>query len=211
MHHHICSACHTAGTHAASCNKEYKIVCRSLVAGMAMVPSSPTSFQPSSLWRHVMGREAVDTSRLFWCTHYHCACKLAVRSQSLVPQVFNNNMSKKSEPKITSCKSSDNWTSITFSPDLAKFGMESLEEHAVMLMRKRVYDMAGVLGKTVKVALIIHVTLTYQHADKLRQCLEHRSDATATAFAASSNQQQVWFTCQSTTMPALACKVAKAA
>ncbi len=32
--------------------------------------------------------------------------------------------------------------------------MESLEEHAVMLMRKRVYDMAGVLGKTVKVALI---------------------------------------------------------
>ncbi len=35
--------------------------------------------------------------------------------------------------------------------------MESLEEHAVMLMRKRVYDMAGVLGKTVKVALITNV------------------------------------------------------
>ena len=66
-------------------------------------------------------------------------------------QVFNSNMSKKSEPKITSCKATDNWTSITFSPDLAKFGMEGLEEHVVMLMRKRVYDMAGVLGKTVKV------------------------------------------------------------
>ncbi len=102
-----------------------------------------------------------------------CACKLAVQSQSLVPQVFNSNMSKKSEPKITSCKSSDNWTSITFSPDLAKFGMESLEEHAVMLMRKRVYDMAGVLGKTVKVALITHVALTCQHANKLCQCLSH--------------------------------------
>ena len=60
-------------------------------------------------------------------------------------------MSKKSEPKITSCKATDNWTSITFSPDLDKFGMETLEEHVVMLMRKRVYDMAGVLGKTVKV------------------------------------------------------------
>ena len=47
------------------------IVCRSLVAGMAMVPSSPTSFRLSSLWRHVMGREAVDTSRLFWCIHHH--------------------------------------------------------------------------------------------------------------------------------------------
>ncbi|DBB17682.1 TPA: hypothetical protein ACH3X3_002722 [Trebouxia sp. C0006] len=75
------------------------------------------------------------------------------RRYKQVVLVFNNNMSKKSEPKITSCKSSDNWTSITFSPDLAKFGMESLEEHAVMLMRKRVYDMAGVLGKTVKVFL----------------------------------------------------------
>jgi len=87
-----------------------------------------------------------------------------------MPQVFNSNMSRKSEPKITSCKSSDNWTSITFSPDLAKFGMESLEEHAVMLMRKRVYDMAGVLGKTVKVALMTRVALKYQHANKLRRC-----------------------------------------
>ena len=67
-----------------------------------------------------------------------------------VLQVFSNNMSKKTEPKITNCKSSDNWTSITFKPDLAKFGMETLENDVVMLMRKRVFDMAGVLGKTVK-------------------------------------------------------------
>lgn len=67
-------------------------------------------------------------------------------------QVFNNNMSKKGDPKITSCKASDNWTSITFKPDLAKFGMETLENDVVMLMRKRVFDMAGVLGKTVKVS-----------------------------------------------------------
>lgn len=44
-------------------------------------------------------------------------------------------------------------TCITFTPDLAKFGMEEggLEEDTVALMRKRVYDLAGVLGKTVKV------------------------------------------------------------
>ena len=68
-------------------------------------------------------------------------------------QVFSDNMSKKTEPKITSCKPSDNWTSITFKPDLAKFGMETLENDAVMLMRKRVFDMAGVLGKTVKASI----------------------------------------------------------
>ena len=53
--------------------------------------------------------------------------------------------------QVTACKASDNWTNITFSPDLAKFGMTHLEAHTVALMRKRVYDLAGVLGKTVKV------------------------------------------------------------
>lgn len=38
-------------------------------------------------------------------------------------------------------------TQITFKPDLARFGMAELEEDTVALMRKRVYDMAGVLNK----------------------------------------------------------------
>ena len=53
--------------------------------------------------------------------------------------------------QVSTCKASDNWTSITFSPDLAKFGMTHLEAQTVALMRKRTYDLAGVLGKTVKV------------------------------------------------------------
>ena len=67
--------------------------------------------------------------------------------------MFSANMSKKSEPKITACKPSDNWTCVTFKPDLAKFGMDTLENDAVMLMKKRVFDMAGLLGKSVKVRL----------------------------------------------------------
>lgn len=35
--------------------------------------------------------------------------------------------------------------------DLSKFGMEVLETDTVSLMRKRVYDLAGVLGRTCKV------------------------------------------------------------
>ena len=66
-------------------------------------------------------------------------------------QVFSKNMSHKGEPVIAPCSSDDNWTSISFQPDLARFGMESLEEDSVALMRKRVYDMAGILGKGVKV------------------------------------------------------------
>ena len=66
-------------------------------------------------------------------------------------QVFRSNMSVKEAPKITNCKATDNWTCITFKPDLAKFGMEALEDDTMALMRRRVYDLAGILGKGVKV------------------------------------------------------------
>lgn len=43
------------------------------------------------------------------------------------------------------------WLQITFKPDLARFGMEVLDDDIIDLMRRRVYDMAGVLGKQIKV------------------------------------------------------------
>eukprot|EP00889_Picochlorum_renovo_P007738 jgi/Picre1/34768/NNA_002234.t1 len=67
-------------------------------------------------------------------------------------QVFEKNMTVKNPPQIKECKASDNWTCITFRPDLERFGMEELEQDIVSLMRKRVYDMAGILGKGVKVS-----------------------------------------------------------
>lgn len=62
-------------------------------------------------------------------------------------------MGNKTEPVITKCKEGENWTKVTFKPDLAKFNMTHLEDDVVALMRKRVFDLAGCLGKTVKVEL----------------------------------------------------------
>ena len=70
-------------------------------------------------------------------------------------QTFSSNMSVKGKPVLKPAKK-DTFTCVTFKPDLAKFGMVMLEEQTVSLMRKRVYDLAGVLGKTVKVGC--HVT-----------------------------------------------------
>ncbi|KZV36276.1 DNA topoisomerase 2 [Dorcoceras hygrometricum] len=75
------------------------------------------------------------------------------KSQKKYKQVFSDNMGKKSEPVITKCKSNENWTKVSFKPDLAKFSMTYLEEDVVALMKKRVIDVAGCLGKTVKVEL----------------------------------------------------------
>ncbi|KAL0464445.1 UNVERIFIED_CONTAM: DNA topoisomerase 2 [Sesamum latifolium] len=75
------------------------------------------------------------------------------KRQRKYKQVFSNNMGTKSEPIISKCKAGENWTKITFKPDLAKFSMTYLEEDVVALMKKRVIDVAGCLGKTVKVEL----------------------------------------------------------
>uniref|UniRef100_A0A7N0T385 DNA topoisomerase 2 n=1 Tax=Kalanchoe fedtschenkoi TaxID=63787 RepID=A0A7N0T385_KALFE len=75
------------------------------------------------------------------------------KRQKKYKQVFQNNMGIKSEPHISKCKSSENWTKVTFKPDLAKFNMTFLEEDTVALMKKRVFDLAGCLGDTVKVEL----------------------------------------------------------
>lgn len=71
-------------------------------------------------------------------------------------KVFTNNMGKKSEPNISKCKVGENWTKVSFKPDLAKFNMTHLEDDVVALMKKRVVDLAGCLGKSVKVELNGH-------------------------------------------------------
>ncbi|KAL3815095.1 hypothetical protein ACJIZ3_016363 [Penstemon smallii] len=75
------------------------------------------------------------------------------KRQKKYKQVFSSNMGTKSEPVISKCKAGENWTKITFKPDLVKFSMTYLEEDVVALMKKRVIDIAGCLGKTVKVEL----------------------------------------------------------
>lgn len=51
-------------------------------------------------------------------------------------------MTKASDPKIKDSLDSD-YTKITFSPDLSKFKMESLDNDIVSLMTRRAYDVAA--------------------------------------------------------------------
>lgn len=61
-------------------------------------------------------------------------------------QTFKRNMMDRGTPAIkVSAKPRDAWTRITFEPDLAKFGMDRLDEDAVAVLQMRVVDMAGVV------------------------------------------------------------------
>lgn len=57
-------------------------------------------------------------------------------------QTWANNMTKTSDPKITDFFGED-FTKITFSPDLAKFKMTHLDKDIVELMSRRAYDVAA--------------------------------------------------------------------
>ncbi|RKP39288.1 DNA topoisomerase [Dimargaris cristalligena] len=67
-------------------------------------------------------------------------------------QVFRDNMSNRSAPVVSNNSKKEEYTKITFRPDLAKFHMETLDDDIVSLMTKRVYDIAGTLQE-VKVFL----------------------------------------------------------
>lgn len=68
-------------------------------------------------------------------------------------QTFRDNMSKKEKPKITkNAGGKQEYTSITFKPDLPRFKMDSISADMEALMMKRVYDMAGTV-KDIKVYL----------------------------------------------------------
>ncbi|KAI0564814.1 DNA topoisomerase [Gracilaria domingensis] len=59
-------------------------------------------------------------------------------------QVFRNNMSEKEDPVIRSNAKKESYTKITFSPDLPRFGVTCLDSDIISLLKKRVYDIAGV-------------------------------------------------------------------
>ncbi|TVU48043.1 hypothetical protein EJB05_07665 [Eragrostis curvula] len=71
--------------------------------------------------------------------------------QKKYKQVFSENMGNNSGPQISDYRKGVNWTMVTFKPDLAKFNMTNLEDDVVALMKKRVFDMAAILGETVQV------------------------------------------------------------
>lgn len=73
-------------------------------------------------------------------------------TQQKYKQTWTNNMSVCGKAKITKNTKGEEWTKVTFRPDLKRFGMDRIDEDTAGLLRKRVFDMAGTV-KGVKVLL----------------------------------------------------------
>jgi DNA topoisomerase II len=73
-------------------------------------------------------------------------------TQQKYKQTWTDNMGICGKAKITKNSKNEEWTRITFRPDLKRFGMDKIDEDIAGLLHKRVYDMAGTV-KDVKVFL----------------------------------------------------------
>ena len=65
-------------------------------------------------------------------------------------QKFENNLDIIHKPIISSCKKKP-YTMVSFIPDYKRLGLEGLSENMIKLFHRRVYDIAGITSKDVKV------------------------------------------------------------
>ncbi len=86
---------------------------------------------------------------LIWSTHGSIETVDHVRGLKYT-QEFRDNLDVIGKPVITKCKSKP-YTKITFKPDYTRLGISGLSPDLVSLFKKRVYDVAAVTDKSVKV------------------------------------------------------------
>ena len=67
-------------------------------------------------------------------------------------QEFMNNLNEIKKPTITKCKKKP-YTEVTFKPDYKRLGLENITRDMLSLFKRRVYDIAAVTDKSVKVSL----------------------------------------------------------
>ncbi|KAM3727830.1 DNA topoisomerase 2 top-2 [Dirofilaria immitis] len=95
-------------------------------------------------------------------------------------QTWINNMSKNEEPKVTSSDRED-FTRVTFKPDLAKFKMTELDDDIVALMCRRAYDIAG-STRGVKVFLNNKQIPVQGFKQYVEQYVKHNVDSNGEAY-----------------------------
>ena len=86
---------------------------------------------------------------LIWSTYGYVETVDHVRGLKYT-QEFKNNLDEISKPSITKCKTKP-YTKIVFKPDYKRLGLENLTPDTIALLKKRVYDVAAITDKSIKV------------------------------------------------------------
>jgi DNA topoisomerase-2 len=87
---------------------------------------------------------------LIWSTYGSVETVDHIRGLKYV-QEFKQNLDEIGKPKITKCSKTKPYTKITFKPDYKRLGIDGLTTDVVSLLKKRIYDVAAVTDKNIKV------------------------------------------------------------
>ena len=115
-------------------------------------------------------------------------------------QEFNNNLNEICKPHITKCAGKKPYTKISFRPDYARFGMpEGLTPDIISLLKKRVYDVAAVTDKNLKVKynsqlvpvknFVQYIDLYIGNKDEVKRVYEDNGERWEYAVALSSTHE----------------------
>jgi DNA topoisomerase-2 len=86
---------------------------------------------------------------LIWSTYGSIETIDHVRGLKYV-QEFKENLSEICSPSITKCKNKP-YTKVIFKPDYARLGLDGLTSDMISLLKKRIYDVAAITDKAIKV------------------------------------------------------------
>jgi DNA topoisomerase-2 len=101
--------------------------------------------------RIVGGKNGFGVKLVFiWSTYASVECVDSKR-QLIYTQTFENNLKTIHEPVIKPCKKKS-YTKITFKPDYARLKLSGLDPQMLSLLERRIYDIASVTDKSVKVS-----------------------------------------------------------
>ncbi|XP_026192952.1 DNA topoisomerase 2 [Cyclospora cayetanensis] len=81
-------------------------------------------------------------------SYFEVECADSKRKQK-IKVVWTDNMGKQQAPVLTPFNGAGDFVAVKFKPDLGRFGMSTLDEDLISLLRKRCYDLAGTSGTAV--------------------------------------------------------------
>ena len=126
---------------------------------------------------------------LIWSTYGSVETVDHIRGLKYV-QEFKNNLDVIGKPSITKCKTKP-YTKITFKPDYERLGIAGLSQDVIALLKKRVYDVAAVTDKSLKVkynSQLVPVKNFQQYIDMYIGVANKEDQTTARAYEDSGER-----------------------
>ncbi|CDJ41830.1 DNA topoisomerase II, putative [Eimeria tenella] len=126
-------------------HKEHKVYVAELIFGQLLTSDNYDDTEA----RVTGGRNGFGAKLTnIFSTYFEVECADSKRNKK-IKVVWTDNMSKQDPPVISPFNGTGDYVAVKFKPDLRRFGITTLDDDLISLLRKRCYDLAGTAGTAV--------------------------------------------------------------